>query len=180
MIAVAKLTAHPANVREDLDLSAEFCASIAENGVRVPLLITTDGADGFRVIEGHRRLAAAVKAGLAEVPYDLYSERAADEAGQFLDMVTANSAAYRKNFTALEEATVISSRCAAVHDVHELGRTGAGCAVNAITLRRPSRDDWEAWCGCSVWCCRGRVPSRGRCWVMTVARWNRPSGSWPT
>ncbi|MGE5287520.1 MAG: ParB/RepB/Spo0J family partition protein [Micromonosporaceae bacterium] len=86
----------PGNVREDLDLTPEFCASVAENGVRVPLLITTDGDGGFRVIEGHRRLAAAVKAGLAEVPYDLDGERAADEAGQYLDMVTANSAAYRK------------------------------------------------------------------------------------
>ena len=61
MIAVGKLIAHPANVREDLDLTAEFCASITENGVRVPLLITTDADGGYRVIEGHRRLAAAVK-----------------------------------------------------------------------------------------------------------------------
>ncbi|HXL18108.1 MAG TPA: ParB/RepB/Spo0J family partition protein, partial [Streptosporangiaceae bacterium] len=107
MIAVDRLTAHPANVREDLDLTAEFCASVAENGVRVPLLITTDADGGFRVIEGHRRLAAAVKAGLAEVPYDLDGDRAADAAGQFLDMVTANSDAYRKNFTPLEEATAL-------------------------------------------------------------------------
>ncbi len=116
MIAVAKLVAHPANVREDLDLTAEFCASVAENGVRVPLLITTDAGGGYRVIEGHRRLAAAVKAGLATVPYDLDGERAADEAGQFLDMVTANSAAYRKNFTPLEEATALFA-------AHEAGAT---------------------------------------------------------
>jgi ParB family transcriptional regulator, chromosome partitioning protein len=116
MIAVAKLTAHPGNVREDLDLTDEFCASIAANGVRVPLLITTDGDGGFRVIEGHRRLAAAVKAGLAEVPYDLDGDRAADEAGQYLDMVTANSGAYRKNFTPLEEATALFA-------AHEAGAT---------------------------------------------------------
>ncbi len=116
MIAVDKLIAHPGNVREDLDLSTEFCASIAENGVRVPLLITT-GADGnYRVIEGHRRLAAAVKAGLVTSPYDLDSERAGDEAGQYLDMVTANSGAYRKNFTPLEEATALFA-------AHEAGAT---------------------------------------------------------
>ena len=116
MIAVDKLIAHPGNVREDLDLSTEFCASIAENGVRVPLLITT-GADGnYRVIEGHRRLAAAVKAGLVTVPYDLDGERAGDEAGQYLDMVTANSGAYRKNFTPLEEATALFA-------AHEAGAT---------------------------------------------------------
>jgi ParB/Sulfiredoxin domain len=116
MIAVDKLTAHPGNVRADLDLTAEFCASVAENGVRVPLLITT-GADGsLRVIEGHRRLAAAAKAGLVTVPYDLDGERADDEAGQFLDMVTANSGAYRKNFTPLEEATALFA-------AHEAGAT---------------------------------------------------------
>jgi ParB-like chromosome segregation protein Spo0J len=116
MIAVAKLIAHPGNVRENLDLTAEFCASVAENGVRVPLLITTDIDGGYRVIEGHRRLAAAVKAGLAEVPYDLDGERATDEAGQFLDMVTANSATYRKNFTPMEEATALFA-------AHEAGAT---------------------------------------------------------
>jgi hypothetical protein len=52
MIAVDRLIAHPANVREDLDLTAEFCASAAEDGVRVPLLITTDADGCFRVIEG--------------------------------------------------------------------------------------------------------------------------------
>lgn len=68
MIAVSDLAAHPGNVREDLNLTEEFLASIAAEGVRIPLLVTT-GPDGtWRVIEGHRRLAAAVKAGLAEVP----------------------------------------------------------------------------------------------------------------
>ncbi len=116
MIAVGKLAAHPGNVREDLDLTAEFCASVAANGVRVPLLITMDGDGGYRVIEGHRRLIAAVKAGLAAVPYDLDGDRAGDEAGQYLDMVTANSGAYRKNFTPLEEATALFA-------AHEAGAT---------------------------------------------------------
>src|SRR6266516_4213376 len=116
MIAVAKLTAHPGNVREDLDLTPEFCASIASNGVRVPLLITHDADGGYRVIEGHRRLAAAVKAGLAEVPCDLDPDRADDDAGQYLDMVTANSGAYRKNFAPLEEATALFA-------AHEAGAT---------------------------------------------------------
>lgn len=42
MIAVALLTAHPGNVRRDLDLNADFLASIKENGVLVPLRITAD------------------------------------------------------------------------------------------------------------------------------------------
>jgi hypothetical protein len=68
MVAVEQLTAHPGNVRDDLNLTPEFLASVAEVGVRVPLLVTCDDTDRFRIIEGHRRLSAALKAGLTEVP----------------------------------------------------------------------------------------------------------------
>ena len=115
VISVAQLVAHPGNVREDLDLTAEFYASVAGSGVRIPLLVTRDADNGsFRVIEGHRRLAAAVKAGLAEVPCVLDSARAGDEAGQLLDMAIANSDGYRRNFTPAEEA-------AALFAAHEAG-----------------------------------------------------------
>jgi ParB family transcriptional regulator, chromosome partitioning protein len=117
LISVAQLAAHPGNVREDLDPTTEFCASVAGSGVRIPLLVTRDGDDGnFRVIEGHRRLAAAVKAGLAEVPCVLDGTRAGDEAGQLLDMAIANSDSYRRNFTPAEEA-------AALFAAHEAGAT---------------------------------------------------------
>jgi len=39
-------TDHGGNVREDLNLTEEFCASIASEGVRIPLLITTSGDGG--------------------------------------------------------------------------------------------------------------------------------------
>jgi ParB family transcriptional regulator, chromosome partitioning protein len=109
-MSIQWLTAHPGNVRADLDLSEEFVTSIAENGVLVPLRITIDGegdAERYRVIDGHRRLAAAVKAGLDEVPYDMASERCGDEAGQFLDMFNAHR--HRKGFTRLEEADALFS-----------------------------------------------------------------------
>ena len=114
LIPVSELTAHPGNVRQDLDLSPEFCASIASEGVRVPLLVTFASDGAYRVIEGHRRLAAAVKAGLEEVPCDLDPDRAEDEAGQYLDMVLANGDAYRRNFVPVEEA-------AALFAAHEAG-----------------------------------------------------------
>ncbi len=116
MIAVGLLTAHPGNVRTDLDLGEEFCASVAQAGVRMPLQVTYDEAGGFRVVEGHRRLAAAVKAGLTEVPCDIDPGGAGDEAGQYLDMLIANGDAYRKNFTPVEEA-------AALFAAHEAGAT---------------------------------------------------------
>ena len=114
MVAVDQLTAHPGNVREDLDLTSQFLASVAETGVRIPLLVTPHEDGGFLVIEGHRRLAAAVRAGLAEVPCVLDPGRAEDQAGQFLDMVVANSDGHRRNFAPVEEA-------AALFAAHEAG-----------------------------------------------------------
>jgi ParB family chromosome partitioning protein len=114
MVAVDQLVAHPGNVREDLDLTPQFLASVAETGVRIPLLVTPHEAGGYLVIEGHRRLAAAVQAGLAEVPCVLDPGRAEDEAGQFLDMVVANSDGHRRNFAPVEEA-------AALFAAHEAG-----------------------------------------------------------
>jgi ParB family chromosome partitioning protein len=116
LIPVTQLAAHPGNVRSDLDLNPEFCASVAEAGVRVSLLITKTPDGAYRVIEGHRRLAAAVKAGLAEVPCELDLARADDEAGQYLDMLLANGDGYRRNFTPIEEA-------AALFAAHEAGAT---------------------------------------------------------
>jgi ParB family transcriptional regulator, chromosome partitioning protein len=114
-IAISLLTAHPGNVRRDLDLSADFVASIAANGVLVPLRITpADG--GYRVIDGHRRLAAAVKAGLAEVPADLADDRAGDEPGQYLDMWTSHR--HRNPLTPIEEADALFA-------AHEAGATKA-------------------------------------------------------
>jgi len=114
LIPVSELTAHPGNVRQDLELTPEFCASIASEGVRVPLLITFASDGTYRVIEGHRRLAAAVKTGLEAIPCDLDPDRATDEAGQYLDMALANGGGYRKNFTVTEEA-------AALFAAHEAG-----------------------------------------------------------
>jgi ParB-like chromosome segregation protein Spo0J len=101
-------------VREDLELTPEFCASVAATGVRVALLVTAAGDGAFRVIEGHRRLAAAAKAGLETVPCDVDPGRAGDEAGQYLDMLLANGDAYRRNFVPAEEA-------AALFAAHEAG-----------------------------------------------------------
>ncbi len=114
LIPVSELTAHPGNVREDLELTPEFCASIASEGIRVPLLVTHASDGGYRVIEGHRRLAAALKTELEAIPCDLDPGRAEDEAGQYLDMVLANGGDYRKNFVPVEEA-------AALFAAHEAG-----------------------------------------------------------
>jgi len=105
MVAIELLTAHPGNVRRDIHLDQEFLDSIAELGILTPLRITPAGSGVYRVIEGHRRLAAAEQLGLTEVRYDLAADREGDEAGQFLDMYATNH--HRKGLSTLEEADAL-------------------------------------------------------------------------
>jgi ParB family chromosome partitioning protein len=66
----AKLRPNPLNPRGKLDptgideLAASVSAHASQGGVLQPLLVTPDGT----VVAGHRRLAAALRAGLADVP----------------------------------------------------------------------------------------------------------------
>lgn len=67
----SELTEHPLNLRiygnaED----DEMTASVRENGVYTPLVVTSDGV----VVSGHRRRRAAISAGLAEVPVTVLAE----------------------------------------------------------------------------------------------------------
>ncbi|MCK8673964.1 ParB N-terminal domain-containing protein [Rhodococcus sp. HM1] len=56
------------NIRHDLRLTNAFRESIAEQGVLTPITLcrTADGA--LRVLTGHRRTAAALEAGLTQIP----------------------------------------------------------------------------------------------------------------
>lgn len=77
-IPVEQLHPHPDNPRKDLGDLSELADSIRANGVFqnltvVPRMITGDitgqsWQDGYTVIIGHRRLAAAKLAGLSELP----------------------------------------------------------------------------------------------------------------
>src|SRR5438876_8957498 len=46
----------------------ELAASIVENGVLQPILVTPSGGDRYQVIAGNRRLKAAMRAGLERIP----------------------------------------------------------------------------------------------------------------
>ncbi len=106
MVPVGQLAPHPDNPRGDLDLNPGFTGSIAESGVLVPLRITTrDDGDGYWIIDGARRHAGAVKAGVAEVPCHLADGRAGDLAGQYLDMVTTSK--QRVQLKPAEEAAAL-------------------------------------------------------------------------
>lgn len=65
------LLAHPANVRTDLDVDAGMVETVAEHGILQPLLVMRQDQT-YVLLDGHRRLEAARRAGLARVPVRLH------------------------------------------------------------------------------------------------------------
>ena len=78
---------HPFKVEQNQELF-ELRQSMEKEGVLVPLLIrhNTDG-DGYEIIAGHRRKAAAIWAGMEEVPAII---RDLDDDQSIIAMVESN------------------------------------------------------------------------------------------
>lgn len=133
-IPITALIAHPGNVRTDAGLTAEFVASVKAEGIRVPLLITdTDKPGVFRIIDGHRRFAAARKAKLEAVPYTFDADRATDLAGQYLDMLITSR--HKAPLTALEEASALFAAEAAGASTQRLAKAYGSREKVATALR---------------------------------------------
>ena len=67
-LSLVVLRQHPANVRTDLGDLEELESTVRQHGVLQPLLVRDVGDSGYLVVDGHRRLAAALRVGLADVP----------------------------------------------------------------------------------------------------------------
>ena len=98
----ATLVAHPANIREDhsdTDLG-ELTASVAARGVLEPLIVIPD-SDGYRILAGHRRCAAAIIAEVPSVPCIVRADLG-DPSDQVITMLVENTR--RRDLTIIEEA----------------------------------------------------------------------------
>ena len=62
------LVANPANVRSDLGKVSDLAQSIAQVGVLEPIILVPTEDGGEAILAGHRRTAAAIEAGLDQVP----------------------------------------------------------------------------------------------------------------
>ena len=75
-IAISKLKPFPGNpykVRDDIEMD-NLTQSIRESGILTPLIVRPiENTDEYEVISGHRRLHAAQKAGVSEVPALIYA-----------------------------------------------------------------------------------------------------------
>ncbi|TKJ24343.1 ParB/RepB/Spo0J family partition protein [Blastococcus sp. CCUG 61487] len=102
------LAPHPRNVRQDLGDLSGLTASIAEQGVIEPLTVVQLEHGGYQLVAGHRRAAAAIAAGLDQVPCvirrDLSVDAEADhvQAEHVGAMLAENL--QRAELTAVEEA----------------------------------------------------------------------------
>lgn len=101
LVPVDRLRSHPKNPRRALGELRELTASIAQQGVLQNLTVVPhEGrAGGWTVVIGHRRLAAAKRAGLTEVPCVVAHMTAAD---QVATMLAENL--HRADLSAMEEA----------------------------------------------------------------------------
>lgn len=70
VLRVERIHPNPANIRDNLGDLTEIAASIREHGILSPLIVTPhpEIPAVFQLLAGHRRLAAAKKAGLDAVP----------------------------------------------------------------------------------------------------------------
>lgn len=100
-IAVGEL--HPAgdNPRRVVDVDDEMVATMKSLGVLEPLLVNKSTINGFTVVAGHRRLAAAKKAGLKFVPCVIHEDL--DDRTRAEMMLVENL--QRHDLSPLEEAT---------------------------------------------------------------------------
>lgn len=107
-IRVAELVANPANVRDDLGDVTELARSIKEHGILNALLVTEDPLHrGWLLLAGHRRLAAAQRAGLLAVPCFVHHDVGQDDIEQTVVMLVEN--VQRKNLTPVEKAKAYGS-----------------------------------------------------------------------
>lgn len=105
MISTERLYPHPRNPRQDVGDISELVDSIKRNGIYQNLTVikggagVPEGADGYTVIIGHRRLAASKAAGLTELPCSVTEM---DEREQVATMLLENM--QRQDLTVWEQA----------------------------------------------------------------------------
>ena len=58
---------HPFKVLDDEKMT-DLVESVKAKGILTPVLLRSDGEDGYEMISGHRRMYAAIRAGLETIP----------------------------------------------------------------------------------------------------------------
>lgn len=146
LINTSLIDPHPDNPRKNIGDVTDLAASIKTNGLLTPLSVVPNG-ERYRVIAGHRRLAACKQAGTGAVPCFVLD---LDPLQQLEAMVTENC--QREQLTALEEADAIQGMldlgATTANVAHRLGRSAnyvrdRAKAASIKTEVRATRDDFS-------------------------------------
>lgn len=145
LINTSLIDPHPDNPRKNIGDVTDLAASIKTNGLLTPLSVVPNG-ERYRVIAGHRRLAACKQAGIGAVPCFVLN---LGPLQQLEAMVTENC--QREQLTVLEEADAIQGMldlgATTANVAHRLGRSGdyvrdRAKAASIKTEVRAVRDDF--------------------------------------
>lgn len=132
-IAIANLhpfEGHPYQVRDDAEMDA-LVESIQEHGILTPLIVRPmeDAPNEYEVISGHRRLHAAQKAGISEVPAIVHAISREEAAIQLVD-----SNLHREHILPSEKAFAYKLKFDALrHQGRTSGQLGPKLTVDAIS-----------------------------------------------
>lgn len=146
LINTSLIDPHPDNPRKNIGDVTDLAASIKANGLLSPLSVVPNG-ERYRVIAGHRRLAACKQAGTGAVPCFVLD---LDPLQQLEAMVTENC--QREQLTVLEEADAIQGMldlgATTANVAHRLGRSAdyvrdRAKAASIKTEVRATRDDFS-------------------------------------
>ena len=146
LINTSLIDPHPDNPRKNIGDVTDLANSIKANGLLSPLSVVPNG-ERFRVIAGHRRLAACKQAGTGAVPCFVLD---LDPLQQLEAMVTENC--QREQLTTMEEADAIQGMldlgATTASVAHQLGRSSdyvrdRAKAASIDNEVRATRDDFS-------------------------------------
>ena len=146
LINTSLIDPHPDNPRKQIGDVTDLAASVKANGLLSPLSVVPHG-QRYRVIAGHRRLAACKQAGTGAVPCFVLD---LDPLQQLEAMVTENC--QREQLTVLEEADAIQGMlglgATTAGVAHQLGRSAdyvrdRAKAASIDNEVRATRDDFS-------------------------------------
>ena len=139
VIPIAKLhpfEGHPYKVLDNVEMEM-LTESVQNEGVLSPLIVRPlEGTDGYEVISGHRRLHAAQKAGLSEIPalvYEISREEAA--------IMLVDSNLHREHILPSEKAFAYKLKMEAMK--HQ-GRTSPQVGEKLVTAEKVGADGGDS------------------------------------
>lgn len=140
-VPVERLTGHPANIRDDLGDLSELAASIREHGILQPLTCTehVGHGDQLLLLAGHRRLGAALLAGVNAVPVIIRHD-VTDESEHLVIMLVENT--HRRDLHPVERAQAygaLRNRGLTLSDIAR--RTGAHASTVSYYLNLLDLDE---------------------------------------